>query len=390
MRLGFYYHIPALSKNNGIYVPGYLGRFIDSLASSCEQVTCFLHSPRTDEISRMDYQILSSNVRLVEIGPHTSVMERTVMSRKYVSLVKRHTTEMDVLLVRGPTPLLPALANASSVPTALLLVGDYLTGIADLPQPRWRKEIIRIWSYWNKSGQNRAVRRSLTFVNSRALYNELKDKTPDLQEIRTTTLTQDDFFPRSDVCQTQPYRLLYVGRMDRAKGLLQMVGAVSLLVERGEDVTIDLVGWAERSDPILDEIQAFANAKRIADRIHFWGPYPLGPELFKFYQQADIFLIASLASEGFPRAIWEAMANSLPVVATRVGSIPAFVEGAAELVLPGQADALAEGILRLIRHPELRQELIAKGFELARGNTLEVQGTAMIGKIEAWLEGQYV
>ncbi len=46
-------------------------------------------------------------------------------------------------------------------------------------------------------------------------------------------------------------------------------------------------------------------------------------------KKADIYVIASRSSEGFPRTIWEAMAHCLPVVATKVGSIPAFIEGAA-------------------------------------------------------------
>jgi len=40
LRLGFYYHIPAYSKGDEIYLPGFLGRFIDSLADHCLAVTC--------------------------------------------------------------------------------------------------------------------------------------------------------------------------------------------------------------------------------------------------------------------------------------------------------------------------------------------------------------
>lgn len=385
MRLGFHYHVPAFYKDNHIYMPGYLGRFIDSLADFCEEVTCFLHSPLPDEVSGMDYMIRSSNVRLIDIGPHASVMARTVWSRKYTSFVQNHSG-MDILLVRGPSPLLPAMAAASLVPTCLLLVGDYLKGVNDLPQPRWRKELIRFWSYWNKWGQDHAARQSLTFVNSRVLFDELKEKITDLHEIRTTTLTKDDFFIRSDTCQSNPIKLLYVGRMDRAKGLLQMVEAVSILAEKGLDVDLDMVGWPEKGDPILDEIQQVSNATKSSARIHYLGPRALGQEIFDCYQKADIYLIASLASEGFPRTIWEAMAHSLPVVATTVGSIPAFVEGAAELVTPGSPVELAHGIERLIRQPELRQAHIARGRELARSNTLEIQVGGMVSTMHEWLE----
>jgi len=386
MRLGFHYHVPAVFNEGSIYMPGYLGRFVESLALHCEQVLCFLHSPLEHETSLMDYKVTAGNVKLINMGPHTNIMKRIWRSGKYCSLVQSHADEMDILLLRGPSPLLPALSAGAKKPVALLLVGDYVKGVNDLPQPMWRKEIIRIWAHWNKWGQIRAASRSLTFVNSRALREELKGKVRDLHEVRTTTLKDEDFFVRADTCLDKPYRLLYTGRMDRAKGLLQMVEAVSLLCDRGEDVTLTLVGWREPGDPILDQLQELAQEKGISDRVHYLGPKPLGTELFECYKQADIFLVASLASEGFPRVIWEAMANCLPVIATRVGSIPAFIEDSALLVSPGGPQELADAILKLITEPNLRQKLIARGLDLARTNTLEVQSAMMMEKMNAWLK----
>ena len=80
MKLGFYYHVPALQKTDGIYTPGFQGRFIDSLAAHCESVTCFLHSPWVNETEMMDYRLGSSNVTLVDIGPHGSVPRRLLRS----------------------------------------------------------------------------------------------------------------------------------------------------------------------------------------------------------------------------------------------------------------------------------------------------------------------
>ncbi len=97
-------------------------------------------------------------------------------------------------MVRGPTPLLPAVVRAAgNLPTALLLVGDYVTGIDDLPQPGWRKELIRLWAEWNKREQTKAAQHSLTFVNSHKLYEELRPQVPDLVETRTTTVNRLGF-----------------------------------------------------------------------------------------------------------------------------------------------------------------------------------------------------
>lgn len=388
MKLGYHYHGPAILENDGIYMSSVEGRFIDSLANNCETVICFLHSPRPEELNWMNYRIVAPNVSFVDIGPHTSVMGRMLKSREFTLPLRRMSSDLDILLLRGPSPLLPAMALASPIPTALLLVGDYVVGVDDLPQLRWRKELIRLWSYWNKWGQQRVARRSLTFVNSRVLYDEMKGKVSNLFETRTTSLTTEEYFIRSDTCKVAPYRLLYVGRMDRTKGLLQMVEAVALLTERGEDVVLDLVGRPEHNDSVLDEIEALSRARCIEQRIRYLGLKPLGSELFSCYKQADIFIIASLF-EGFPRVIWEAMAHCLPVVATRVGSIPAYIEGAAELIPPRRAEALAEAISRIINQPELRRQLIQRGFELVRENTLEAQTGAMVVKMKKWLEARH-
>jgi glycosyltransferase involved in cell wall biosynthesis len=80
------------------------------------------------------------------------------------------------------------------------------------------------------------------------------------------------------------------------------------------------------------------------------------------------------------------MASSLPVVATRVGSIPAFVEGAAELVEPRDTAQLAIAISRLVQHGERRQMLIREGRKIALENTLERRSLEMIAKIHNYLD----
>src|SRR6266568_5448960 len=103
---------------------------------------------------------------------------------------------------------------------------------------------------------------------------------PNLVETRTTTLTRADFFDREDTCISAPYHLLYTGRMTRGKGLIEMVEALALLVQAGEDVVLDLVGWPEKGDDVLDEMQQIADRLKVAERVKFHGPKPVGPELF--------------------------------------------------------------------------------------------------------------
>jgi len=390
MRLGFYYHIPAIEKDGKILMPGYLGRFLDALAGYCQELVLFQHLPNPGENANFDYKIRSENVRLISLPVRGSVPNRMLHAGKFTKILERHLPQLDAILFRGPTPLLPAMANASkTIPTIFLIVGDYLAGFSSLQQPWWRKGLIYAWELYNDRRQLHFAKRGLVFVNSDILYDKFTGKIENLKQTRTTTLSRDDFFKREDTCQERPIRLLYTGRMDPAKGLLDMVSALGILAAEGEDIVLDLVGWPEEGSDILSQIEKTAAQNGVANRVFYHGYKAVGPELFAYYKNADLYLIASQASEGFPRTIWEAMAHSTPVVATRVGTIPDFVKGAAGLVPPKDPEALAKGVINLMDHPEIRRKYIKKGFDLASQNTLEVQVGEMANKIQAWVEGEY-
>ncbi|MEN6604218.1 MAG: glycosyltransferase family 4 protein [Bryobacteraceae bacterium] len=371
--------------------PGYQGRLLDALADGCEELVCFLHSARPDEMKYMDYRCHARNIKYVELGIHDSVPRRVLRSRSVTALVKRHRGELDALLIRGPSPLLAAVAKgAEGKVLALLLVGDYVAGLKDLDQPWWRKQLISAWSHWNYRRQLSVARRAVTFVNSRALYEQLRPLLGELHETRTTTLTEADFHAREDTCQGRTVRVLYSGRINRGKGLLEVVDAIALLATDGLDVVFDLVGWAEAGDDIVDAIRQRAEHHGIPERVIFHGYKPVGPELFGVFKDVDLFVTASLHSEGFPRGIWEAMAHSLPVAVTKVGSIPFFLKDGESglLVEPGNTAGLADAMGRIIRDGDLRRRLIKEGSKLARQQTLEALTPTLLGAIESRVHGE--
>lgn len=391
LRLGFHYHIPAALGTRGqILTPGYQGRFIDALAERCRYMTLFLHECRPIETG-MDYSLQADNVTWVSLGPAGSVPSRMRRSRQIRTLVRPHRRAMDALLVRGPSPLLPVVAAAArGVATALLLVGDQLAGVDDLPQPRWRKELIRLFWIWNARAQDRIARNSLVFVNSNVLFEAYRRRVANVLLTRTTTLTGADFSVREDTCEARPVRLLYTGRYSHEKGLLDMVAALADLVDGGEDVVLDLVGWAEPGSTVLADVRAEAERLGVANRVRNHGFKAVGPELFACYFAADIYVIASRSSEGFPRTLWEAMANSMPVVATRVGSIPHYLNDGQQAVLvePRQPAQLANALRGLILSPDLRRRLISEGRALTLENTVERRAEEMVHAIESFVRAR--
>jgi glycosyltransferase involved in cell wall biosynthesis len=382
IRLGFHYHNVVSQSEQGLYTIGHMARFLESLAKYCESVVLYLHGPSTKENAILDQKIESKNVRWVNIGPHLSTVCRQLRAKNYTKEFYQYSDQIDALLIRGPSPLLPAFSKAGgTLPQAFLLGGDYREGIDDIKQSSIRRYLLHLWAHMYYSAQVKAITNQLVFVNSPKLMSEARKHTETVYQVKTTTLYENDFFHRDDTCISTPYRLLYTGRMSMSKGLFEMVQAVSKLAAMGEDVILDLVGPVQNSEPLC-HLFNLARDLGVQKRIVYHGYKTVGPELFAYYKQADIYLIMSRSTEGFPRTVWEAMAHSLPVIATNVGGIPTTVEGSALVINPCSVDELAIAIQLLIHNQELRQQYIRAGYLLAQENTLEKQAMGIIQKIE--------
>jgi glycosyltransferase involved in cell wall biosynthesis len=84
---------------------------------------------------------------------------------------------------------------------------------------------------------------------------------------------------------------------------------------------------------------------------------------YKYMARADVFALPSLW-EGFGRVLVEAMACGVPVIATRCPSGPEEIvcDGASGLLVPpGDADALADAVLRVLTRPDLAHRLAQAG-----------------------------
>jgi glycosyltransferase involved in cell wall biosynthesis len=84
--------------------------------------------------------------------------------------------------------------------------------------------------------------------------------------------------------------------------------------------------------------------------------------------QASLFVLPSRYGEGVPQALIEAAAMGIPIVASDLPGCREVVEHGSNgwLAPPGDIGRLAEAILGLLRDPESRQKMGARGRELAR------------------------
>ncbi|MFI5258260.1 MAG: glycosyltransferase family 4 protein [Candidatus Limnocylindrales bacterium] len=146
--------------------------------------------------------------------------------------------------------------------------------------------------------------------------------------------------------------VLFVGRFARSKGLADLLAAWPRVAARF-DADCVLCGFVPYNDPypIPEGIERVT--------VRGWTSHP---ELL--YRAADIFVQPSHV-EGMSNALLEAMACGLPAVATTVGAAPQMVDDGVDglLVPPGDPDALANALARLLGSPDLRHAMGAQASD---------------------------
>ncbi len=126
------------------------------------------------------------------------------------------------------------------------------------------------------------------------------------------------------------------------------------------------------------EIRDWVSALRLTG-VRFAGPVPHS-EIGRYYDEADIFVNASWL-DNMPLSVLEAFASGTPVVSTRPEGIRYFVEHERTGLLcdPGDWQALANNILRLLQEPDLASCLAANAYDQVKRYRWEVVR-------ERWLE----
>jgi colanic acid/amylovoran biosynthesis glycosyltransferase len=151
-------------------------------------------------------------------------------------------------------------------------------------------------------------------------------------------------------------RLLFVGRLAAAKGLPILLDTVAKV----GGATLHIVG----DGPDLKRLEERADALNVLGRVKFLG-YQSQQRVRELLKQADVFVMSSFA-EGVPVVLMEAMAAGVPVVATRIAGIPELVQDGHTglLVSPGDTEAAASAIRRLLEDGDLRNRLAAAGRDI--------------------------
>ncbi|WP_300333559.1 glycosyltransferase family 4 protein [Accumulibacter sp.] len=152
-------------------------------------------------------------------------------------------------------------------------------------------------------------------------------------------------------------RILFVGRLENAKGVPELVSAARELKERGVSFEMRLVGGGPLYHRLREELLVDSDLP-----IVLTGLLSDKSSMMAQYEWADALVLPS-HHEGFPRVLFEAMIKSCAIVTTMVGGIPAVMrDGVNCLALPvGSSVAIADQLERLAKERGLTGALASAG-----------------------------
>lgn len=156
--------------------------------------------------------------------------------------------------------------------------------------------------------------------------------------------------PRPLGALSDPPVLLFHGRTDRRKGVLDLLDAYDRLRADGRDLRLMVSGIG----PDLDEVRARVEGDRSVELTGYTAP----DDAPAVYRSADVF-VSPTYSEGFSNTILEAMASGLPVVSTNsVGVVDCLRHGDNGLLhQPGDVSGLARLLALVLDDAALRTSL---------------------------------
>jgi glycosyltransferase involved in cell wall biosynthesis len=157
-----------------------------------------------------------------------------------------------------------------------------------------------------------------------------------------------------------PWRLLFVGRMEALKGGIHLLDALPMVV-RGLDRTVHATFAGDGRDRGRWETRAAAvcgNEPRL--ETHFPG-WTTGRELEGLFDASDLLVVPSVWPEPFGLIGLQAADHGLPSVGFAVGGIPDWlrpgVNGQLADANPPTAESLARAIIECLKDPQVYARL---------------------------------
>lgn len=171
----------------------------------------------------------------------------------------------------------------------------------------------------------------------------------------------EEFSPqgkKADLTSDNDKIILFVGRLDEAKGLPYLLEAFKMLQDKRRDCKLILIGKGE----LEEAVKEFIKKNNLEGKIEMLGVIP-NKDLPPYFRAARVSVYPSITLKRWEEQLGtvnlQAMACGVPVVSTKSGAIPEYVPDGKVGILVKERDpeALAKAIEEILENPHLAKKL---------------------------------
>ena len=174
----------------------------------------------------------------------------------------------------------------------------------------------------------------------------------------------------------EPIRLIFVGRLDPAKGVDFLLKALAAQAEFKQQFQLEIVGDGVFRQSLTNLTQQLG----LQQMVTFHGYIPHGEKMDRLMGAAHAMVFTPL-HEGAPKVVTEAMRFGLPIIASRVGAIPTVIQDGINgwLVDPGDVEQIVAKLHTLSQtSPSDLGEVSKRNLTEAAEYTVEQVSRAMV------------
>lgn len=308
------------------------------------------------------------NIVVVELPYSSSYLAAQKYFFVYLNKIKQTLKFTNNIYCRVPDPFcwIPQLCFRAN--TIMHFVGDTID--ASRKNERWSlfKKIIMITGYLpNYWLTLLAAGRSKVYTNGSHLFYKLKKYRIDAFPVVSSIIKKSDIGNKvsHNKDQFSRVRLIYIGYLRHAKGIDCLMKLWKKLDDNNIDFIFDVIGDGE----LFDEIKLFIKLKKLEEKVLIHGMIDSRIKINELLDSSDIFIFPSL-SEGSPRVVLEAMARSVLVISTPVGSLPTAFDNNSEIIFVdfNDVDGFYEAIKKYIRNRADYNQIVNNAFEKVINN----------------------
>jgi glycosyltransferase involved in cell wall biosynthesis len=183
------------------------------------------------------------------------------------------------------------------------------------------------------------------------VYGNWPDQPAHVIPFFTSIMTQEQVSRASAVAQSrrQPsrMRILFVGRLSKAKNVDVLIEALALIKAGGDKFVCSIIG----EGPERARLEDLATSRGLSDCVYFVGGLP-HEQVLDHFASSDVLVLASM-TEGWPKSIAEAMTFGLICIGSNQGFVPEMLaDGRGLVVTPRDIPELAEQLAKIATNPE--------------------------------------